>query len=37
VEKACEKAVIPNKVYEPSGVDYSECYKRFTELDNKLF
>ena len=37
VEKACEIAVTPNKVYEPKGVDYTECYERFCNLDDKLF
>lgn len=37
VEKACEIGVIPNKVYEPKGVDYTECYERFCSLDDKLF
>ena len=37
VEKACEIAVTPNKVFEPKGADYSECYERFCNLDDKLF
>ncbi len=37
VEKACEVAVKKNKVYKPQGVDYSDCYKRYCEIDNKLF
>ena len=37
VEKACDLAVATNKVYEPSGADYSACYKQFVELDSKLF
>ncbi len=36
VESACDMAVEPKKVYEPSGADYTECYKRFCELDDKL-
>ena len=36
VEAACDMAVQPKKVFEPQGVDYSECYNRFCELDNKL-
>ena len=37
VEKACEMAVTPNKVFEPKGADYTECYERFCILDDKLF
>ena len=36
VEAACDMAVQPKKVYEPQGVDYTECYNRFCELDDKL-
>lgn len=36
VEAACEIAVEPNKVYRPSGVDYSECYRRYCEVDDKI-
>ncbi len=37
VEKATEKAVKIKNVYKPSGNDYSDCYKRYVELDKKLF
>ena len=37
VEKACESAVKKNKVYAPCGEDYSDCLKRYRELDGKLF
>ncbi len=37
VESACDMAVIPKNVYEPEGKDYTDCYKRFVELDDKLF
>ena len=36
VEAACDMAVTPKNVYEPSGADYSDCYRRFCELDDKL-
>ncbi len=37
VEKACDMAVKTKKVYIPSGADYTECYSRYCELDEKLF
>ncbi len=37
VEKACDMAAERNKVYTPSGKDYSDCYKRYCGLDEKLF
>lgn len=37
VEAACDIAVETKKVYTPSGADYTECYKRYCELDEKLF
>ena len=37
VETACDMAVKTNKVYKPSGVDYTDCYNRYCEIDNKLF
>ena len=37
VEAACDMAVEPKKVYEPQGVDYTQCYERFCQLDDKLF
>ncbi len=37
VEKACEMAVEPKGIFEPQGVDYTECYQRFCMLDEKLF
>ena len=36
VEKACDMAVASKNIYEPSGADYTECYKRFCDLDDKL-
>jgi len=35
VESACEKLVQTDKVYEPSGVDYTDTYKRFCDLEAK--
>ena len=37
VEKACEIAVEINKTISPSGVDYSDCYRRFIEVDDKIY
>ncbi len=37
VEQACEMAVHPAKVYEPTGTDYTECYERYCKLGNQLF
>ena len=37
IEAAAEIAVKKGKVYMPDGTDYSECYKRYCELDKKLF
>lgn len=37
VEEAVEKGVAENKVYKPSGTDYGECYKRYCDIDNKLW
>lgn len=37
VEKAVEIAVKPNKVYKPSGADYTECYERYKKLDERLW
>ncbi|MBR4173059.1 MAG: xylulokinase, partial [Clostridia bacterium] len=37
VEKAVEIAVKPNKVYKPSGKDYTECYERYKKLDETLW
>ena len=35
VEDACRMAVSLNKTYTPNDTDYSECYKRFCELEDK--
>ncbi len=35
VETACEIAVSLNKTYLPQGVDYSDCYRRFCELEEQ--
>ena len=37
VEMATKKAVSIKKTYKPTGIDYSECYRRYCELDKKLF
>ena len=37
IEAACDMAVKLNKVYKPTGADYSECYKRYNDIDNKLW
>lgn len=36
VAKACEKTVKVDKSYAPSGVDYTDAYQKFKQLDNKL-
>lgn len=36
VKSVCEKIVKIKKVYEPSGVDYTECYNNFLEAENKI-
>ncbi len=37
VETACDMAVETKREFVPSGADYSECYQRYCDLDNKLF
>lgn len=37
VEKACDMAVETKREFVPGGADYTECYQRYCELDNKLF
>ncbi|MBO5939004.1 MAG: hypothetical protein J6Q82_05850 [Clostridia bacterium] len=37
VEAACKIAVEPKKTYTPSGDDYTECYRRYLEIDEKMF
>ena len=37
VEKACDIAVAKNKVYTPQDVDYTECYERYCEIDDRIF
>ncbi len=37
VEEACERLVKTNKIYTPSGIDYTECYNRYCEIDAKIF
>ena len=37
IEKAVEIAVKPNKVYKPSGKNYTDCYERYKNLDEKLW
>jgi len=36
VEEACGKLVKPDKVYEPSGADYTSVYHRYCKLDSLL-
>ncbi len=36
VEEACNMLVETDKVYESQGVDYSDVYKAYSELDEKL-
>jgi len=36
VKTVCEKIVKIKKVYTPSGTDYSECYKNFCDMENKI-
>ncbi len=33
VEAACDKVVSLKDTYEPTGTDYSDCYRRFCELE----
>ncbi len=35
VEAACDIAVSLNKTYLPQGVDYTDCYRRFRELEDQ--
>lgn len=35
VEAACDKYVSLKKSYEPTGTDYTECYRRFKDLEDK--
>ncbi len=37
VEAAVDMAVRLNKMYKPSGEDYTECYARYCALDKKIF
>lgn len=37
IESAASIAVRKNKVYTPSGDDYTDCYRHYHELDKKLF
>ena len=36
VKSVCKNIVKIKKVYEPSGVDYTECYKNFLEAEAKI-
>ena len=36
VESACADKISLNKVYLPQDTDYSECYRRFRELENQF-
>ncbi|MBE6590913.1 MAG: hypothetical protein E7646_02640 [Ruminococcaceae bacterium] len=36
VEKACEKTVALDKIYKPTGADYSQCYKNFIIAEGKI-
>ncbi len=37
VEAACDRLVKLKKVYSPSGADYTECYARYCEIDEKIY
>ena len=37
VESAAERLVKTNKVYTPTDADYTECYSRYCELDDRIF
>ncbi len=37
VEAACDMAVETKREFVPSGADYTECYQRYCDLDEKLF
>ena len=37
VEQAVEAAVATNKVYEPSGKDYSACYRQYQKTDETIW
>lgn len=36
VAAACAKTVATDKVYEPSGADYSKCYENFLKAEGKI-
>ncbi|MBQ3088369.1 MAG: hypothetical protein IJC36_01915 [Clostridia bacterium] len=36
VKSVCEKLVKIKKVYTPSNTDYTECYKKFCDMENKI-
>ena len=36
IPSACKNTVKVDKTYSPSGVDYSQAYEKFCELDKKL-
>lgn len=37
VESAADRLVKTNKVYMPTDADYTECYRRYCELDDRIF
>jgi xylulokinase len=36
VASVCKKLVKIKKIYTPSNIDYSECYKRFCDMEEKI-
>jgi len=36
VKSVCERLVKIKKVYTPTGTDYSECYKKFCDMEEKI-
>ena len=36
VASVCKKLVKTKKIYTPSNIDYSECYKRFCDMEEKI-
>jgi len=36
VKSVCERLVKIKKVYTPTGTDYSECYKNFCDMEDKI-
>ena len=36
VKSVCQRLVKIKNVYTPSGTDYSECYKNFCDMEDKI-